>query len=189
MSYRENEILYNGEGLVLRLACSHNDINRNAIGNSPGQGIFLNWADNNRFEDSRPTSNGVGVRDAGSNNTFFHNNFFSNNQQTNSTWFEEGSGQFVVSEGNWTENYWSDYMGKDSNGDGRGDTPYSIDEKNQDNNPLVNPFGPSTVLPELQPTTNNSTMPASLPPIRVLQLYLLPTRLMAPFTTPWLTSR
>jgi hypothetical protein len=36
-------------------------------------------------------------------------------------------------------NYWSDYTGADSNGDGVGDTPYIIDEKNQDRYPLMAP--------------------------------------------------
>ena len=41
-------------------------------------------------------------------------------------------------------NFWSDYKGKDSNDDGKGDTPYIIDENNRDNYPLMNPV----VIPE-----------------------------------------
>jgi parallel beta-helix repeat protein len=36
-------------------------------------------------------------------------------------------------------NYWSDYNGTDNTGDGIGDTPYVIDENNQDNYPLTEP--------------------------------------------------
>jgi len=39
-------------------------------------------------------------------------------------------------------NYWSDYEGVDANGDGIGDTPYIIDDENQDNYPLMEPYSP-----------------------------------------------
>ncbi|KON32188.1 hypothetical protein AC477_03295 [miscellaneous Crenarchaeota group-1 archaeon SG8-32-1] len=41
-------------------------------------------------------------------------------------------------------NYWNNYNGTDNNGDGMGDTPYVIDENNQDNYPLMEPV----VIPE-----------------------------------------
>ena len=36
-------------------------------------------------------------------------------------------------------NFWDNYTGIDNNGDGIGDTPYIIDENNQDNYPLMAP--------------------------------------------------
>jgi parallel beta-helix repeat protein len=55
-------------------------------------------------------------------------------------------------------NFWSDYKGKDSNDDGKGDNPYIIDEKNQDNYPLMAPYSisnhsgtDSVALPQSQP--------------------------------------
>ena len=41
-------------------------------------------------------------------------------------------------------NYWNDYNGTDNNGDGIGETPYIINEDNQDNYPLMNPVDIST---------------------------------------------
>ena len=40
---------------------------------------------------------------------------------------------------NYMGNYWDDYKGSDANGDGIGDTPYSIDS-DKDNYPLMRPF-------------------------------------------------
>ncbi len=37
-------------------------------------------------------------------------------------------------------NYWSDYIGTDSNGDGIGDTPYILAENNVDGYPLMGPY-------------------------------------------------
>jgi parallel beta-helix repeat protein len=79
----------------------------------------------------------VGVQlDHSSDNTFVHNNFIDNPTQVinlNST--------FANSWDDGTEgNYWSDYNGDDGDGDGIGDTPYVIDENNQDNYPLMNPL-------------------------------------------------
>jgi parallel beta-helix repeat protein len=63
--------------------------------------------------------------------TFYHNNFLytiTMRSEVSHIWDNGSEG-----------NYWSDYNGTDSNGDGIGDTPYIIDENNQDNYPLMYP--------------------------------------------------
>lgn len=68
-----------------------------------------------------------------SNNKVYRNNFLSPWLQisgfSNNTWDNGYEG-----------NYWSNYNGSDLNGDGIGDLPYIIDENNQDNYPLINPY-------------------------------------------------
>jgi hypothetical protein len=38
------------------------------------------------------------------------------------------------------ENYWSDYIGQDGNGDGFGDTPYWFNDQSKDTHPLMSPY-------------------------------------------------
>jgi parallel beta-helix repeat protein len=76
-----------------------------------------------------------GIVLSGEGNFIFHNNFINNQNQTD----------FIPSFYNaWNDtyegNYWSDYNGTDADKDGIGDTPYLIDENNQDNHPLMGTF-------------------------------------------------
>jgi nitrous oxidase accessory protein len=81
--------------------------------------------------------------------TILHNNFVGNTHQISissalsqhASWNDTASG-----------NYWSDYSGSDGNHDGIGDTPYIIDSNNQDNYPLMMPYGnqlPINTVPEV----------------------------------------
>jgi nitrous oxidase accessory protein NosD len=65
------------------------------------------------------------------NNTIQHNDFINNTKQAST----------VDSQSSWDNgaqgNYWSDYRGTDTDGDGIGNTPYVIDADNNDNYPLM----------------------------------------------------
>ena len=56
-------------------------------------------------------------------------------------------------------NYWSDYNGEDSDGDGVGDSPYFYNEILQDNHPLMEPV----MLPTPTPTSTPSPEPTLTP--------------------------
>jgi len=108
-------------------------------------------------------NNGFGMFLMGAGNTIYHNNFVNNAIQVT-----PGPAGYVNS---WDDgypsggNYWSDYNGTDvysgffqnmTSRDGIGDTPYIINEDNQDHYPLVKPWGPTheVVVLSVTPSTN-----------------------------------
>jgi parallel beta-helix repeat protein len=70
------------------------------------------------------------------NNTLYRNSFINN---VNSVRVAKGTPVNYWDNGQ-QGNFWSDYKGIDSNNNGKGDVPYIIDEKNQDNYPLMAPY-------------------------------------------------
>jgi len=100
-------------------------------------GIFLGDTEHNVIVDNNITGNtGHGLEIGGSsNNTIYRNRFINSTAQiytrlSSNTWDDGERG-----------NFWSDYNGTDANGNGIGDTPYVVDENNQDRYPLMEPYG------------------------------------------------
>jgi parallel beta-helix repeat protein len=129
---------------------SHNVIANNVIVNNRGYGIYLWESPENTLIGNTVKQNffgGIVLGDNSGNNTIFHNNFIDNPENahdaTGNNWDNGLSG-----------NYWSDYTGSDSDGDGIGDSPYSIPGNvSQDRYPLMAPYESQT--PDVEITITN----------------------------------
>ncbi len=120
----QNKIVGNGEGISFGSGGEYSTVHYNLIADNAYAFAFL----------------------ASSHNTIFGNNLINNTNQVNA-W---------ISSNNWNYdsigNYWSNYNGTDSDGDGKGDTPYMIstspeDYGDADNYPLMEPVD-DTLIPE-----------------------------------------
>jgi len=121
---------------------SNNTVSGNNITNNY-YGFGFGDSSNNTVTGNNITNNGIGIwLLLSSNNRFYHNNFINNTQQvyidvpSYANFWDDGAGK---------GNYWSDYEEKYPNAtelddSGIWDTPYVIDENNQDNYPIVAEF-------------------------------------------------
>ena len=152
----ENNVTANtGEGICLNYSSSNNIVDNNLIDNQ--YGVRLRSTSSSMVHGNTVTSNalyGIGLDSHSSlndihentvqqsyygilifglcpNNTIYHNNFIDNTDQANSmssnTWDNGCEG-----------NYWSNYNGTDTDGDGVGDT--NLPWENVDNYPLMGPY-------------------------------------------------
>jgi parallel beta-helix repeat protein len=128
-----NYITNNNEGIALEN--TYNNIVENVITNNSDIGIFLNGAGYNNILGNNITNNKRGiVVSICYDNVIYHNNLVNN---VNHVETDNSDGIWDSGE---EGNYWDDYAGLDSDEDGIGDTPYIIDENNQDNYPLMKPI-------------------------------------------------
>ena len=146
--------------------CNSSIIKDNNIINATSRGIWLHYSHGNTVSDNivsgtiweygvilcgkssnntiiRNTikDNTIGLGMTGGDNFICHNNFINNQKQT----------KIITSYHNaWNNtcegNYWSNYDGTDADQDGIGDTPYLIDENNQDNHPLMGMFSQFNII-------------------------------------------
>jgi nitrous oxidase accessory protein len=113
-----------------------------------GGNLGVMRGDNNLFYANHLENGGVGATIGGkaSNTTLYHNNFINNKIQVRMDDYVSSVHHFDNGK---EGNYWSDYTGKDDDGDGIGDSPYIIGFTRKDNHPLMAPFNIESVTIEL----------------------------------------
>jgi len=169
-SISNNNISSNNCGIYLGYS-NNNSISNNII-SSNNFGIVLSGSNKNSISNNIISSNnwyGILLYDS-NNNIIYFNNFINNiknvyfysstniwNSMEEITYTYRGS-TFT----NYMGNYWDDYTGSDENGDGIGDTPYSIDS-DKDNYPLIERFENYFAAPTPTPTPSPSPSPTPSP--------------------------
>jgi parallel beta-helix repeat protein len=118
------------------------------------------------------------------NNTFYRNNFVNNTQNV---WIASGTPVNFWDNGK-QGNYWSNFFGVDSNGDGLSETPYVITDNNTDHYPFMEPIDFSTSIPSSaspnpspfpSPTASASPELTPAPEIPEFPSFILPLFIVA----------
>ncbi len=92
-------------------------------------------SENNVIANNNITGNVYGITLQDCYNNTLYNNIFNNTQN----WYSISADLVNFWDNGTIGNYWSNYNGTDNDEDGIGDTPYIINDENQDNYPLIDP--------------------------------------------------
>ena len=131
----------NNEHGIRLMRSNNNTVTGNTVSNNTHGTTLDDSCNNNTLTTNTVSLNQYGILlDDSSNNTLYHNNFINNTHQV----YTSGSVN-VWDDCTGKGNYWSDYEERYTNateidGSGIWDTPYEIDENNQDNYPIVPEF-------------------------------------------------
>ena len=150
-----NKVSNNNYGGIFPWDSSNNTITGNNVSNNNEEGISLFLSRNNKITGNNVSNNWEGIAlSSSSNNKIYFNNFINNTDNVYSyastsastnIWNSPLEITYTYDETTYESyvgNYWDDYEGTDAEGDGIGDTHYSIDsEKDEsDDYPLMKPF-------------------------------------------------
>jgi parallel beta-helix repeat protein len=134
--FSENTILTTRGAGIFTSDSHDNRLYRNTVTSNSSTAISISTSYNNTFSTNTVFSNntyGLFFWQS-NNNTFYHNNF----QGSTGNISQYGSSNFW--DNGFEGNYWTSYTGTDTNLNGLGDTPYTIDPMNKDNHPLMGEF-------------------------------------------------
>jgi parallel beta-helix repeat protein len=142
----------NGDGIFLAFT-NYSTITGNIITNN-NNGIEFWGSSSNIIVGNNIRENGDGIFFSGAmflnvfhypslNNIIYYNNFVDNENNVvdvaGSWWLQDSTPSNNIWDREGEGNYWSNYNGTDSNNDEIGESPYVINEKNQDNYPIMSP--------------------------------------------------